>query len=125
VLHGLVAVNLADLSIILLPLSISPHPDSSADSLRVTTVGARVAPTDPRWRVTWTYGPDAGPGALDRPSLAVPISRDLIVATDDYGQRVVVIDKRTKRIVWQYGHLDQPRSAPGYLNKPDGLDLIR
>ena len=79
----------------------------------------------PKGHVTWTYGPDSGTGALDRPSLAVPIGEHLIAATDDYGQRVVVIDKRTKRIVWQYGHLDQPGSAPGYLNKPDGLDLIR
>jgi hypothetical protein len=79
----------------------------------------------PKGQVVWTYGPDSGPGALDRPSLAVSIGEHLIAATDDYGQRVVVIDKRTKRIVWQYGHLDQPGSAPGYLNKPDGLDLIR
>ncbi len=79
----------------------------------------------PKGRVTWTYGPDSGSGALDRPSLAVPIGENLIAATDDYGQRVVVINRQSKRIVWQYGHLDQPGSAPGYLNKPDGLDLIR
>ena len=79
----------------------------------------------PKGRVTWTYGPGSGSGALDRPSLAVPIGRNLIAATDDYGQRVVVINKQSKRVVWQYGHLDQPGSAPGYLNKPDGLDLIR
>ena len=76
-------------------------------------------------RVVWTYGPPSGPGALDQPSLALPIGRGLIAATDDYGQRVVVIDRRTKRIAWQYGHQGQPGSAPGYLDKPDGLDLIR
>jgi outer membrane protein assembly factor BamB len=79
----------------------------------------------PRGRVVWSYGPSSGSGSLDRPSLAVPIGGGLIAATDDYGQRVVVIDRRTKRIVWQYGHLDQAGSAPGYLNKPDGLALIR
>ena len=79
----------------------------------------------PRGRVVWTYGPASGPGALDQPSLALPIGRGLIAATDDYGQRVVVIDRSTKRIVWQYGHRGQPGSAPGYLDKPDGLDLIR
>jgi hypothetical protein len=79
----------------------------------------------PRGRVVWTYGPGSGSGSLDRPSLALPLSQRLIGATDDYGQRVVVIDRRRKKIVWQYGHLDQPGSAPGYLNKPDGLDLIR
>jgi hypothetical protein len=79
----------------------------------------------PSGKVVWEYGPASGWGALNKPSLALPISRRLIAATDDYRQRVVVIDRRSKRIVWHYGHLDRPGSAPGYLNKPDGLDLIR
>lgn len=79
----------------------------------------------PQGRVLWEYGPASGPGALDRPSLAIPIGRGLIAVTDDWRHRVVVIDRRSKRIVWQYGHLDQPGSGPGYLNKPDGLELIR
>jgi hypothetical protein len=79
----------------------------------------------PGGKLVWQYGQESGSGALNKPSLALPISRRLIAATDDYGQRVVVIDRRSKRIVWHYGHLDQPGSAPGYLNKPDGLDLIR
>ncbi len=79
----------------------------------------------PKGRVVWTYGPSGGHGMLNKPSLAVPFPHGLIAATDDYGQRVVVIDPRSKKIVWEYGHLDQPGSAPGYLNKPDGLDLIR
>jgi hypothetical protein len=79
----------------------------------------------PSGKVVWEYGPSSGPGELDQPSLALPISRRLIAATDDYGQRVVVIDRRTKRIVWEYGHQGQPGSAAGYLDKPDGLDLIR
>jgi hypothetical protein len=78
-----------------------------------------------RGKVIWSYGPATGGGALNKPSLALPLSGRLIGATDDYGQRIVVIDRLTKKIVWQYGHLDQPGSAPGYLNKPDGLDLIR
>src|SRR5206468_2571330 len=37
---------------------------------------------------------------------------------------IIVIDPRTKRIVWQYGHLGVPSAAAGYLSKPDGLDLL-
>ena len=48
----------------------------------------------------------------------------MIAVTDDWHHRVVVIDPRTKRIVWQYGHLGVASSAPGYLSKPDGLDLL-
>ena len=43
---------------------------------------------------------------------------------DDYRDRVIVIDPRTNRIVWQYGHTDQPGTAPGYLNTPDGMDFL-
>jgi hypothetical protein len=78
----------------------------------------------PRGKVVWTYGPATGAGALDRPSLAVQMPNGTIAATDDWRERVVVIDRRTKRIVWQYGHTDSPGSASGYLRKPDGLQLL-
>ena len=75
-------------------------------------------------KVVWTYGPTAGPGSLDRPSLAVRWPNGMIAATDDWHHRIVVIDPKTKRIVWQYGHFGIASSAPGYLSKPDGLDLL-
>ena len=78
----------------------------------------------PRGRIVWTYGPPSGPGALDRPSLAVALPNGTIAATDDWHHRVVVIDRATKRIVWQYGHDQVPGTGPGYLQKPDGLDLL-
>ena len=37
---------------------------------------------------------------------------------------MVVIDRRTRRIVWQYGHTDKPGKARGYLNTPDGMDFL-
>lgn len=75
-------------------------------------------------RVLWRYGPAAGPGALDHPSLAMPIAPGLIAINDDYRDRVVIVSIRLHRIVWQYGHTDQAGTAPGYLNTPDGLDLL-
>jgi hypothetical protein len=84
----------------------------------------RVDEITPHGRIVWTYGPASGPGALDRPSLAVRWSNGMIAVTDDWHHRVVVVDPRTRRIVWQYGHLDQPGTAAGYLRKPDGLDLL-
>jgi hypothetical protein len=77
-----------------------------------------------RGRVVWRYGPRSGPGELDHPSLAVRVSKDLIAVNDDYRDRVVLIDLRLRRIVWQYGHTGLPGRAPGYLNTPDGLDLL-
>jgi hypothetical protein len=78
----------------------------------------------PTGRVVWTYGPSAGPGSLDRPSLAVPLPNGMIAATDDWHHRVVVIDRSSKRIVWQYGHFDAPGNGPDHLSKPDGLALL-
>ena len=75
-------------------------------------------------RIVWTYAPQSGPGALDRPSLAVRWPNGMIAVTDDWHHRVVVIDPRTKHIVWSYGHAGSPGSQPGYLDKPDGLDLL-
>ena len=76
-------------------------------------------------RVLWRYGPASGPGELDHPSLATRIAPGLIAVNDDYRHRVVLISMRTKRIVWQYGHTDVAGRRPGYLNTPDGLDLLR
>ena len=78
----------------------------------------------PKGRVVWTYGPAAGPGSLDRPSLAVPLPNGMIAATDDWHHRVVVIDRSSKRIVWQYGRYDAPGNGPDHLSKPDGLALL-
>ena len=74
--------------------------------------------------VKWTYGPRSGPGSLDRPSLAVRWPNGMIAVTDDWHHRIVVIDPKTRRIVWQYGHLGIASSDRGYLSKPDGLDLL-
>ncbi len=78
----------------------------------------------PTGRIVWTYDAASGPGELDQPSLAVELPNGMIAATDDWNHRVVLIDRKRKRIVWQYGHDHVPGSAAGYLRKPDGLDLV-
>jgi hypothetical protein len=74
-------------------------------------------------RIVWTYEP-TGQWSLDRPSLAVRWPNGMIAITDDWHHRVVVVNPRTKKVVWSYGHLNRPGRAPGFLNKPDGLDLL-
>jgi len=77
-----------------------------------------------RGTVVWRYGPLTGRGRLDHPSLAIELPNGLIAVNDDFRHRVIVIDPRTRRIVWQYGHSDIHGSAPGYLFTPDGIDPI-
>ncbi len=74
--------------------------------------------------VTWSFGASSGPNELSKPSLAVRLPNGMIASNDDWNHRVIVIEPHTNRIVWQYGHTGVPGSSPGYLNKPDGLDLL-
>lgn len=76
----------------------------------------------PGGKLLWRYAPSGG-GALNQPSLALPLPNGDVLANDDYNHRVIVIDPRTNRIVWQYGHTHVPGRQPGYLAKPDGVDL--
>ena len=70
----------------------------------------------------WRFRP-TGARALNHPSLALPLPGGNILVNDDYNDRVIVINPRTKRIVWQYGHAGVPGRAAGYLDNPDGVDM--
>ena len=71
----------------------------------------------------WRFAP-TGANALAKPSLALPLPNGDIVATDDANHRVIVVDPRTNKIVWQYGHTAHHGRRPGFLFNPDGLDLM-
>ena len=73
-------------------------------------------------QLRWRYAPQ-GPQALNQPSLALPLPNGDILANDDKNHRVIVIDPRTNKIVWQYGHTHVPGAGDGFLNNPDGVDL--
>jgi len=76
-------------------------------------------------KVSWEYRvTDRSEARLKNPSLAreLPETGDIIVA-DDLRDRVIVIDRQSKKFIWQYGVTDQKGHLPGYLNYPDGFDL--
>ncbi len=78
---------------------------------------------DRKGNIIWQYGPYETPEERLRwPSLAAELPNGDIIANDDFNHRVVVIDKMTRRIVWQYGVTGRRSAQPGYLNIPDGLD---
>lgn len=74
-------------------------------------------------KLLWKFKP-TGSAALDHTSLATGLPNGMIIATDDANHRVIVIDPKTKKIVWQYGHKGKMGTGTGYLNNPDGLELI-
>lgn len=85
----------------------------------------RVVIFDPATRkVTWEYFVKEGEGMLDHCSIAreLPETGDILVV-DDLHDRVMVIDRQTKAIIWQYGEKGKKGFKPGLLNYPDGVDL--
>ena len=84
----------------------------------------RIVIFDPKsGKVSWEYYEQSGERMLNHPSLALELPNGNIVANDDQRHRVIVIDRATKAIVWQYGITDTPGHAPGYLFYPDGMDI--
>lgn len=85
----------------------------------------RVTIFDPATRkVAWDYFVKDGEGALDHPSIAreLPDTGDVLIV-DDLNDRVIVVDRKTKAIIWQYGEKGRKGHTPGLLNYPDGVDL--
>jgi outer membrane protein assembly factor BamB len=75
-------------------------------------------------KILWSYHPSFGESMLNHPSLAERLPGGLIAANDDYRDRVVIIDPRTRKVVWQYGHTGEPGRGPDHLHIPDGFDLL-
>jgi outer membrane protein assembly factor BamB len=71
----------------------------------------------------WRYAP-TGANRLNHPSLALPLPNGDVLLNDDLNDRVIVVDPRTNTVVWQYGHTGVRGVAAGYLNIPDGVDLV-
>jgi DNA-binding beta-propeller fold protein YncE len=75
-------------------------------------------------KVTWTYSVKSGSGELNLPTFARALPNGDVLVADSGNDRVIVIDAKTKQIVWQYGHSAKPSSANGFLHTPDSVDLV-
>jgi PQQ-like domain/Kelch motif len=75
-------------------------------------------------KILWSYHPSSGSRMLNHPSLAERLPSGLIAVNDDYRDRVVIIDPKSKKIVWQYGQTGEPGTGPDHLKIPDGFDLL-
>jgi hypothetical protein len=75
-------------------------------------------------QVTYRYQPPAGQGEMFKPSLTELLPSGVFMTNDDYRDRMVAVDPTTQALVWQYGVTDTPGTGPGFLNTPDGFDLL-
>ncbi len=69
----------------------------------------RILELDHEGRVTWSYGPKSGPGALDHPSAVSPLPDGRILISDDGHDRVLMVD-RAGHLLWSYGN---KKATPG------------
>lgn len=85
----------------------------------------RVVIFDPLTRkISWEYFVKEGEKSLDHSSIAreLPDTGDILIV-DDLNDRVIVVDRKTKEIIWQYGQKNVKGYKPGFLNYPDGVDI--
>jgi hypothetical protein len=75
-------------------------------------------------QILYRYQPTSGPGVLNQPSLVEMLPSGVLMANDDYRDRMVAVDPATQALVWQYGITDTPGTAPGMLSIPDGFDVV-
>jgi outer membrane protein assembly factor BamB len=75
-------------------------------------------------KVIWSYSPKSGAGELKDPTLAIVLADGDVLVADSLNDRVIVIDPKTDKIVWQYGHTATPGSKAGYLHTPESVDLL-
>ena len=83
----------------------------------------KVVTFDRTGKVFWRYAP-TGSAALNRPSLALSLPNGDFLVVDSLNHRVIVVDARTKAVVWQYGDTKVAGTAPGHLNKPTCFDFL-
>jgi outer membrane protein assembly factor BamB len=79
---------------------------------------------DRKGRVLYRFQPRSGPGNLDYPSLVELLPSGVFMVNDDYNHRMAAIDPATGALVWQYGVTRHPGRGQGFLNTPDGFDLL-
>src|SRR5262249_35249418 len=104
------------------------YPSDAQKTARNTIIMADYVPngaiyeTDKTGHILWQFGPfREGPRRLNKPSLAVEMPNGYVVANDEVNHRLIMIDKASHQIVWQFGVTGVPGSEPGYLNIPDGV----
>jgi hypothetical protein len=75
-------------------------------------------------QILYTYRAPSGINRLNQPSLAELLPSGAFMVNDDYRNRMAAIDPTTQALVWDYGVPDVGGTSPGYLNIPDGFDIL-
>jgi outer membrane protein assembly factor BamB len=99
-------------------------PGGGADPLLPAgCVDNRVIVVDQGGTILWQYGQagvtGSGPNQLNVPVFALQLPNHNIAIVDQSNERVIVVDKNTKKIVWHYGC-----PTCNLLNNPNSVELL-
>lgn len=91
------------------------YPDGSVLLTDYSTIGSvlRVAADG---TVLWRYSP-RGAARLNHPSIAIPLASNRVAISDDFNNRIVIVDPTTSTVVWTWSG-----NGSVTLLRPDGLD---
>jgi hypothetical protein len=99
-------------------------PDLYLVSDYAITPGGAIDEFNREGQILYRLQPSSGLARMNQPSLTELLPSGVFMTNDDYRDRMVAFDPPTGAVVWQYGVVDKPGTAPGYLNTPDGFDLL-
>lgn len=84
----------------------------------------RVIAVDQAGNIVWQYGQagvaGSGPNQLNVPVSAIQLPNRDILITDQANNRVIQVDRFSKKVVWSYG----PTSGRGALSNPNSAELL-
>jgi outer membrane protein assembly factor BamB len=106
-----------------IPPGVDPFCTNSAGCL-----DNRVILVDANGNIIWQYGQfgvaGSGPDQLNTPVQATWARRGTVFVTDQVNERVIEVDRKTKKIVWQYGQTGVSGDGQDQLNNPNSAELL-
>jgi hypothetical protein len=99
-------------------------PAGASPAMPQGCVDNRVIVVDKDGHIVWQYGQagvtGSGPNQLNIPVFAIQLPNRNILIVEQGNNRVIEVDRFSKKIVWEYG----PTSGPGALNNPNSAELL-
>ncbi len=83
----------------------------------------QVVTFDHTGKVQWRYAP-TGEMAMNKPSQAMPLPNGNYMVCDRGNHRLIIVDPKSKAVLWQYGKTGVAGRSPGLLNFPTGMDFL-
>jgi hypothetical protein len=103
-------------------------PSTPESSIPKGCADNRVIVVNQAGQIVWQYGKAGVTGSgfnqLNTPVFAIQLPNHNIMIVDQVNERVIEVDKSSKKIVWQYGQTGVTGSGFNQLNNPNSAELL-